>query len=272
MSVLAGIVENKRREVAELGPRTTFTPRTPIDVVARLRRPAAAPLRLITEIKLRSPSAGPLSRALSPAARALAYAEAGASMISVLCDRAYFDGGWDHVEEVRAALDAAGRAVPVLAKEFVLDERQIDEAKDRGADAVLLIVRIVAEARLRALVAHALASGIEPLVEVANDAELGAAVQTPARLIGVNARDLDKLAMDSARAARIVAAIPADRVALHLSGVREAADAAWVADGRADGALIGETLMRQDDPRPKLRALVEAVEAVSPKTRPLASL
>ncbi len=272
MNVLADIVANKRREIAALGPRTSTGPRAAIDVVARLRRRGGAPLRLITEVKLRSPSAGPLSRALTPAARALAYAEAGASMISVLCDRAFFDGAWEHVTEVRAALDAAGCAVPVLAKEFVLDERQIDEAKDRGADAVLLIVRIIDTARLRDLVAHALAAGIEPLVEVASDAELAAAVDTPARVIGVNARDLDTLAMDAAHAARIVAAIPDDRVALHLSGIREPADAARVAGGRADGALIGETLMRQDDPRPKLRALVEAADAASPKTRPAALL
>jgi indole-3-glycerol phosphate synthase len=265
VSRLADIVENKRRELAALGPRTPSPTRAAIDVVSRLRRPAGAPLRLITEIKLRSPSAGPLSRALSPAERALAYAEASASMISVLCDRAYFDGGWEHVAQVRASLDAEHHAVPVLAKEFVLDERQIDEAKDRGADAVLLIVRIVSPERLTELVAHALASRIEPLVEVAFDDELETALATQARVIGVNARDLDTLAMDAARAARILAAIPPDRVALHLSGVREPADVARIADSRADGALVGETLMRQDDPRPKLRALVDAS---SPKTRP----
>ncbi|HSY24261.1 MAG TPA: indole-3-glycerol-phosphate synthase [Polyangiaceae bacterium] len=269
MSRLADIVENKRRELAAMGPRNPSATRVALDVPSRLRRPAGAPLRLITEIKLRSPSAGPLSRALSPAERALVYAEASAAMISVLCDRPYFDGGWEHVEQVRASLDAARHAVPVLAKEFVLDERQIDEAKDRGADAVLLIVRIVSPERLTALVAHAFASGIEPLVEVAGDDELVFALATPARVIGVNARDLDTLAMDAVRAARILGAIPPDRVALHLSGIREPADAARVAATRADGALIGETLMRQDDPRPKLRALVDAA---SPKTRPAAHL
>jgi indole-3-glycerol phosphate synthase len=269
VSLLADIVANKRRELAALGPAKSSPTRTPIDVVQCLRRPPGEPLRLLAEIKLRSPSAGPLSRVLSPARRALAYAEASASMISVLCDQTYFDGEWEHVEQVRAALDEAGHTVPVLAKEFVLDERQIDEAKDRGADAVLLIVRIVPSTRMVELVAHAFASGIEPLVEIANDDELVTALATRARVIGVNARDLDMLAMDAARAARVLAAIPADRVALHLSGVREPADAARIADSRADGALIGETLMREDDPRAKLRVLAHAA---SPKTRPSARL
>jgi indole-3-glycerol phosphate synthase len=209
-------------------------------------------------VKLRSPSGGAFSRVLTPDARAVAYADTGAAVVSVLCDGAFFDGSWDHLAAARARLDAAGLAVPLLAKEFVLDERQIAEARDRGADAVLLIARIVDAARLKELAQAARDEGLEPLVEVVDEAELAAALAVGATVVGVNARDLDSLAMDAARAARVLDAIPAGMVAVHLSGLRTPADLQRVARGRADAALVGEALMREDDPREVLRAMVAA--------------
>jgi indole-3-glycerol phosphate synthase len=179
-------------------------------------------------------------------------------MVSVLCDGPFFDGSWDHLAAARARLDAAGLAVPLLAKDFVIDERQAEEARDRGADAVLLIARIVDRARLRELARCAREAGLEPLVEVVDEAELAAALAAGARLVGVNARDLDSLAMDAERTARVLGAIPPEVVAVHLSGVRAPADVALLSRGRADAALVGEALMRQDDPRPALRAMVTA--------------
>lgn len=255
MSLLANILAGKRREIAALRDRPRQpSRRTPLDVLAALRR-VGGPLRLIAEIKLRSPSAGSLSRALTPDARAEAYAESGASMVSVLCDAPFFDGSWDHLATARARLDAAGWAVPLLAKDFVLDQRQADEARDRGADAVLLIARIVDAARLKELVRSARDAGLEPMVEVVDEVELAAALAAGARLVGVNARDLDTLAVDAARAARVLDAIPAEVVAVHLSGLKAPVDVAQIARGRADAALLGEALMRQDDPRPLLRAM-----------------
>lgn len=261
MSWLTSVLDAKQREIGLLRQRPrTVSDRAPIDVVNVLRRPRApeSPLRILGEIKLRSPSAGALSRALSPSDRAIAYAEAGASMISVLCDEPFFDGSWDHLSSARRSLQAAGRAVPLLAKEFVVDERQVQEARDRGADAVLLIARIVEPDRLRQLARCARAEGIEPLVEVVDEKELEAALSADARLIGVNARDLDTLAMDPGRAARVLGAVAPDRVTVHLSGLREPGDVTTVARGRADAALVGEALMRDDDPRPRLRAMVLA--------------
>jgi indole-3-glycerol phosphate synthase len=257
VSLLGDIVATKRAEVAELRstPRPAST-RTPHDPVGALRREPGAPLRLIAEVKLRSPSAGLLSRALTPAARAVAYAEAGAAMVSVLCDAKYFDGSWNDLAACRAILDAAGRAVPLLAKEFVIDERQIEEAQSRGADAVLLIARILSRARLVELATAARGMGVEPLVEVVDESELASALEASARVVGVNARDLDTLGMDAARTARVLAAIPREVVAVHFSGLRTAADVALVSRGRPDAALIGEALMRQDDPRPLLAAMV----------------
>lgn len=261
MSLLADILSSKRREIAELRgrPRRSAV-REPIDVPGALRRAAGSPLRLIAEVKLRSPSAGTLSRALDPAARAVAYAEAGAAMVSVLCDGPFFDGSWSDLEAARKALDARGARVPILAKDFVLDERQIDEAKDRGADAVLLIARIVPPVRLAHLAMAARALRIEPLVEVVDERELDAAVAARAQVIGVNARDLDTLEMDADRTARVLSEIPRDAVAVHLSGLRDAGGVKQVARGRADAALIGEALMRQDDPRPLLRAMAAGAE------------
>ncbi|MGH7326874.1 MAG: indole-3-glycerol phosphate synthase TrpC, partial [Polyangiaceae bacterium] len=100
--------------------------------------------------------------------------------------------------------------------------------------------------------------GLEPLVEIANEEELARALDTPARVIGVNARDLDTLAIDSKRAAALVADLPPDRVAIHLSGVRSEADLTLVARGRADGALIGEVLMREEDPSALLARFADA--------------
>jgi indole-3-glycerol phosphate synthase len=260
VSVLADILDGKRREIEALrAVKRTPTSRRTVDVVEALRRHAA--MRLIAEVKLRSPSAGPLSRALSPQARALAYARAGAAMVSVLCDGPFFDGGWGDLGVARQALDAATLRVPLLAKEFVLDTRQIEEARDRGADAVLLIARIVDAAALMALVRAARAEGLEPLVEVVDEKELQDALAAGARVVGVNARDLDTLAMDAARTERVLASIPPGLVAVHLSGLRSAADVAHVARGRADAALVGEALMRQDDPGPLLAELVAAAAA-----------
>jgi indole-3-glycerol phosphate synthase len=182
-------------------------------------------------------------------------------MVSVLCDSRYFGGAWEHVAAARDALDRAGRSVPLLAKEFVVDEAQIAEARDRGADAVLLIARIVEPQRLAALVRAARAEGLEPIVEVTDEREIHAAVAAEARIVGVNARDLDTLAMDRARAMRVCAGIPSEAIAIHLSGLAAAHDVADIARSRADAALVGEALMRVDDPAPLLRTMVAAANA-----------
>ncbi len=256
--ILAEILASKLREIAELHARPRKrASRTPLDFLRAVRRDGGA-LRLIMEVKLRSPSGGVLSRVLAPEARALVYAQGGAAVVSVLCDGPFFDGSWDHLAAARERLDAGGLAVPLLAKEFVLDERQLAEARDRGADAVLLIARIVDGARLKELTRAARDEGMEPLVEVVDEPELAAALAAGARIIGVNARDLDSLAMDSSRATRVLDAVPVELVAVHLSGLKAPADVERVAQGRADAALVGEALMRQDDPRPALEAMVKA--------------
>lgn len=259
MSLLADIIAAKRIEVSRLHeqPRRPCG-HVPIDVASALRRAPGSSLRFIAEVKLRSPSAGALSRALSPADRAWAYAEAGASMVSVLCDGSFFDGSFDDLSAARGRFDASGARIPLLAKEFVVAPRQVAEVRDRGADAVLLIARIGDARSLATLVRCARDEGVEPLVEVVSEQELEWALSQGARIVGVNARDLDTLEMNGARAARVLAAIPADVVAVHMSGVRDADGVRAIASGRADAALVGEALMREDDPRRLLRELVGA--------------
>ncbi|MGD0679268.1 MAG: indole-3-glycerol phosphate synthase TrpC [Polyangiaceae bacterium] len=268
--MLDRILANKRREIQVLRARPAAlpSPRQSVDVARALRRDRGMPLRLIAEVKLRSPSAGSLSRVMSPAERAFAYAEAGAAMISVLCDTAFFDGSWDDLALARRQLGGPWSAVPLLAKEFVLDERQVEEARARGADAVLLIARIVTRDRLVELTRAAHEIGIEPVLEVVDEEELDRALAAGARVIGVNARDLDTLKMDAARAARVMDRVPPSIVAIHFSGLREPADVQRVASGRASAALIGEALMRDEDPRPRLRAMVAAAEAATPNASP----
>ena len=268
MNVLARIVAQKQSEVAAARGSGT-APRGPIrsprrvgdgglDVLRALRRPAGEPLRLLAEVKFKSPSAGELSRALDAPSRAVAYAEGGARMVSVLCDGTFFGGSFDDLLRSRQALDARGLAVPLLAKEFIVDPLQLDWALIHGADAVLIIARIVRPDQVAGLAREAVLRGLEPLIEVTTEGERDVALQAGARIIGVNARDLDTLAMDSTRAARVLAGIPPDRVAIHLSGIKSQEDVRAIAAGRADAALVGEVLMRQEDPTPFLRNLVSA--------------
>lgn len=252
MGVLSDIVAQKQRELASL--RARALPAPPALRPVRLSRSQnGGRLSLITENKRRSPSAGKLSTQLSVAQRCAAYERAGASMISVLCDSHFFDGEFSHLQEARAVT-----TVPLLCKEFVIDESQLDAARAFGADAVLLIVRCLTPARTSALVAAARSRELVPFVEVATEDEVAVALDAGAELIGVNARDLDTLAMDAARAARILAAIPDHVTKMHFSGLSKPEDVLRIRQSGADAALVGEALMRADDPEPVLRSLVAA--------------
>ncbi len=249
--MLAKIIETKRAELPELRKRPLPAP-PPLRPV-QLKRAAGAPLALITEIKLRSPSAGPLSTVLSVAERARAYEAGGASMLSVLCDREYFDGDYSHLSEARAA-----SSLPILCKEFVIDESQLDAARAYGADAVLLIVRCLSPEQLARLLGAAAERGLTVLTEIHAPEEAQVALDAGARLIGVNARDLDTLQLDAARAERVLSELPSHVTRLHLSGIKDEAQVQRCARSAVDAALIGEVLMRLADPQPLLSRLAAA--------------
>lgn len=248
MGVLEAILSSKQSELSEL--RRLKLPPAPVRRPVSLARPPGAALRLICEIKRRSPSAGALSTRLTVAERAQRYERGGASMISVLCDARHFDGAYEHLSDARSTT-----SLPLLCKEFVIDECQLDCARAFGADAVLLIVRCLSAARTHALVRAAGERELVPFVEVATEPELDAALAAGAELIGVNARDLDTLQMDADRARRVLQAIPGGVVRVHLSGLATPADVERIRASGADAALVGEALMRADDPEPLLSSL-----------------
>jgi indole-3-glycerol phosphate synthase len=248
--LLARILSTKREELPAL--RALQLPAPPAPRPFSLRREHGR-IRLISEIKFRSPSAGPLSTALSVAERARAYERGGASMVSVLCDASFFDGKFEHLLEARAAC-----SLPLLCKEFVIDECQLDAAAAYGADAVLLIVRCLSARRLNELTRATRERGLEPFVEVVSDEESQLAVAAGATLVGVNARDLDTLQMDAPRAARMLSELPGGVTRVHLSGIASPEDVRRLAESPADAALIGEALMREAQPEARLRSLVDA--------------
>ena len=215
------------------------------------REPGAGP-RIIAEIKRRSPSAGSI-RAYERgdiAWLAREYVAGGAAAISVLCDRAGFGGS---ALDLRRA--ARSVSVPLLFKEFVLEELQLELATRAGASMALLLVRAMPAQRLHVLCDAALALGIAPVVEAANADEVSVALETRARIVGVNARDLRTFKVDSQGAQQALALIPRERIAVHMSGVRSSDDYRNIAAGRADAVLIGESLMRAERPSDKLREL-----------------
>lgn len=227
------------------------------------RRAAAAPVRqallggwdrsrlaLVAEVKRRSPSAGTISAALDPVAHARTYAAAGASAISVLTDGPFFGGSLLDLEQVAAAV-----TVPLLRKDFILDEVQVLEARAAGASAVLLIVRALPLPRLRQLLAFSRDLGLEALVEAHDAAELALALETDARYLGVNSRNLDSFAIDVDAAWSLLSRIPADRVAIAESGMTSEADVRKAADAGADGVLIGTALSGAIDPSGLARAV-----------------
>ena len=208
---------------------------------------------VIAECKRRSPSKGVLAERYDPVAIAKAYEQGGASAISVLTEPMFFDGALEHLIAVRAAVD-----LPVLRKDFVVDEYQLFEARAIGADAVLLIVGALEQATLVRLQRRAGDLGLATLVEVHDREELMRAIDSGARVIGVNNRNLRTLAVDVDASHRLVALLPADVVGVSESGLRSHED--LVSLGRAGyrAFLIGERFMTAPDPAAALRDLMGA--------------
>jgi indole-3-glycerol phosphate synthase len=214
---------------------------------AALRRPHLA---VIAEVKRRSPSAGSIREDLDPADRAALYAAHGAAAISILTDTPYFGGS---VQDLRAAAERC--ALPLLRKDFIIDEVQILEARAAGASAILLIVRILTGQRLDQLLRCAEVLGLDALVEVHTEVELATALDAGATVIGVNSRDLDTFVVDVDAAWRLLAEVPIDRIAVAESGLVERQDVARAAEAGADAVLIGTALSAAESPAALLREL-----------------
>jgi indole-3-glycerol phosphate synthase len=207
----------------------------------------------IAEFKRRSPSAGWIRQEAKAAEVARVYAAAGAAALSVLTDEPFFGGTLDDLTAAHAAT-----TLPVMRKDFVIDAYQLAEARAAGADAALLIVAALSDAELSALLAVGALYGLELLVEAHDADEVARAVKSGASVIGINNRDLKTFTLDRELAARLRAEIPAERVVVAESGIRDAADVARLRDAGVDAMLVGETLMRAEDPGATLRALLAA--------------
>jgi len=281
MSILDTIVEQKRREIARLAQRSVSVAdlRTALarrgglrDFAGALRPPRAGSVALIAEVKKASPSAGVFCPGFDPVRMARDYEAAGASCLSVLTDEKFFQGSLDDLKRIRAAV-----SLPLLRKDFIIDERQILEAVEWGADALLLIVAILTEEPLRRF--HSLASeaGLAVLVEVHDELELERALAVGAQLIGVNNRDLKTFKVDLATTEGLAAKMEAGRgktagarapssllpppsspLLVAESGIHTRADVERLAQAGADAILVGESLMRSPDLKGKIAELLAA--------------
>ena len=242
--VLATILDTKRREVEAIQSSASELRARALD--AGPARPFAAALRkpetvqLLAEVKSRSPSAGPIRPGADPAEIARAYEQGGAAALSVLTDRDFFGGSLDALIRARAAT-----ALPVLRKDFIIDPVQIWEARASGADAVLLIVRALDDARLEELLALAGELGMDALIETHDATEVDRALRAGALLLGVNHRNLGTFEIDLGLSERLASMIPADVTLVAESGIGVAADVDRMGAAGMDAVLVGESLMRQ---------------------------
>jgi indole-3-glycerol phosphate synthase / phosphoribosylanthranilate isomerase len=208
---------------------------------------------IVAEVKKASPSKGPIAPDTDPARQAAAYERGGASAVSVLCEPDFFSGSR---EDVRAAASAVN--LPVLCKDFIFDPVQLHAARADGARWALLIARVLG-AELGPMVREAFCSGLEPLVEVHTEKELADAVTSGARLVGINSRDLDTFEVDLGVIRRLAPLVPERCACIAESGIGNADDLLSLKDSGAHGFLIGESLMRAQDPEGLLRSHVNAL-------------
>ena len=243
--------KSRYSDLADHAAETSARPgAAPRPILERLAGPG---LHLIAEVKRRSPSAGAIATDADPVALARAYEAGGASAISVLCEPHWFGGSVADLRAVRRAV-----TLPVLAKEFVVDERQLPVLRSAGADMVLLMASILPGKKLARFVDLARQLGLEPLVEAHDEREIDASLATDARLVGLNNRNLRSLAVDPELCLRLRRLVPQDRLVVGESGVGEPRTlVGWRAVG-LDAALVGEALMRSADPAAAARAFVAA--------------
>lgn len=258
MSVLDEIIDGVRVDLAE---REAHTPLADLKQAARHSPDALDPMpvfrsggvSVIAEVKRSSPSKGPLAAITDPAALAANYQAGGAATISVLTEGRRFGGSLEDLRAVRAAVD-----VPVLRKDFIVTSYQLWEARAAGADLALLIVAALTDNELESLIDRAQSIGLTPLVEVHDEDEVDRALAAGATLIGVNARSLKTLEIDRETFARLAPRIPDHVVRVAESGVRGPHDVLELAKQGAHVVLVGETLVKGEDPRTAVADLVAA--------------
>ncbi|MFC2043926.1 indole-3-glycerol phosphate synthase TrpC [Chloroflexota bacterium] len=209
----------------------------PLDLASVLR---GAGIRIITELKKASPSRGIIRSDFNPVEIARTYANNGASAISVLTEPKHFQGSLNHLKSIREDL---GNRLPLLRKDFIFDPYQVYEARAYGADSLLLIVAILTPGKLKELLGLSHKLAMSSLVEVHNEVELGIALSSGARIIGINNRDLNTFIVDITTTKRLRPLIPKDRIVVSESGIKDHSDMEKLREWGVDAALVGESLM-----------------------------
>ncbi|WP_312179922.1 indole-3-glycerol phosphate synthase TrpC [Arthrobacter sp.] len=263
MSVLDDIIAGVRQDMAQ---RQQDVPLEKVQERAAAAAPALdafaalggndeprATLRVISEVKRSSPSKGELAEITDPADLAVRYERGGAAVISVLTEQRRFNGSLADFDAVRAAV-----RIPLLRKDFTVDPYQIWEARAHGADLVLLIVAALDDTQLRSFLDLTHELGMNALVEAHTAEEIERAVAVGARIIGVNVRNLKTLDVDRSVFAALSASIPADAVVVAESGVRDAADVVHYAENGANAILVGEALVKHNDPSATIAEFMQA--------------
>lgn len=241
-------VDSLRQAIAKHGPRRDF--------FAALAKPRFGDVGLIAEVKKASPSKGVIREDFDPVAIAQEYEAAGASCLSVLTDTEFFQGSLDYLKQIREVVD-----LPLLRKDFMIDERQLPEAIEYGADAILLIVACLDDERLKSLHDLATGAGLTALVEVHDAEELKRALAINARLIGVNNRNLKTFEVDLGTTEQLAGSVrgkidSGEILFVAESGIHSRCDVERLRNCGAGAILVGESLMRETDIRAKARELL----------------
>jgi indole-3-glycerol phosphate synthase len=257
-SILGRIVEMRRESIAH---RKRVLPEVALKIAVEKKAPAARDfagaisrgrLNVIAELKKASPSRGVMREEYAPAALAASVAAGGAAAISVLTEEDFFHGSLADLKEVRGVVE-----IPVLRKDFIIDPWQVWEARAAGADSFLLIAAILGDAALKELTELGRSLKMEPLVEVHSREELERVVAAGARVVGVNNRDLHTFQVRLETSLALVESIPEECIAVSESGIHGHGDIERLHRAGFDAFLIGEQLMKGEDPGKELRALLE---------------
>ena len=257
MKVLEKIANNKIREVEERKRRL------PLEILRskvfglsfrnfKKRISSTIKTNIIAEIKRFSPSSGTILKNLDPSFLAKTYQENGASAISVLIDKKFFGGSLSDLTKVRRAT-----SLPILAKEFIVDEYQIYEAKLLGADVILLIARILSKRKLREFLNLALKLNLDCIVEIHKKEELDKIKSLPFNIIGINNRDLQTFKVDLKTTFDLIKKIPPSKLIISESGIREKEDIYRLREKGVNAFLIGESLLKSKDIGKTLREFLE---------------